>query len=148
MVSASHRFSSHRGFTLLEVIVAILVLAIGVSAIVAIFPGSLRAARDAEDLTRATLLAQRKAEEIRRDDDRTQTLIRSIAALAQPTVPVLFPEDPSLAYAFGGQTILYRGESGPEADPNVPRVFVIRATETQFSPPPARGILVELRFGP
>jgi prepilin-type N-terminal cleavage/methylation domain-containing protein len=137
-----------RGFTLLEVIVAVLVLAIGISAIVAIFPTSLRAAKDAEDLTRATMLAQRKAEEIRRDDDRSQNLIRSIAALQIPTRPVLFPEDPTLAYAFGGRTILYQGESGPEADDNVPRVFVMRASETQFSPPPARSILLELRFGP
>jgi prepilin-type N-terminal cleavage/methylation domain-containing protein len=144
----SRAAGSQRGFTLLEVIVAVLVLAVGISVIVAIFPTSLRAARDAEELTRATLLAQRKAEEIRRDDDQSQTLIRSIAALAQPTVPLLFPEDPTLAYAFTGQTILYAGETGPEADPNIPRVLVMRALETQFTPPPPRSILLELRFGP
>jgi prepilin-type N-terminal cleavage/methylation domain-containing protein len=146
-VIRSHQ-GDQRGFTLIEVIVAVLVLAVGISAIVAVFPTSLRAARDAEDITRATLLAQRKAEEIRRDDDRTQNLIRSIASLATPTLPIVFPEDPSLAYAFSGSTIKYQGETGPEADSNVPRVFVIRASETQFTPPLPRSILVELRFGP
>src|SRR5687767_5793332 len=58
------------GFTLIEVVVALGILLAGLIAIASIFPATLQAGRQSELLTRAVGLAEQKAEEIRRDNDR------------------------------------------------------------------------------
>lgn len=57
-------YSGSRGFTLMETMVATMVLGIALVAIMELFSGGLRSARLAEDHTRATLMAGEKLEEI------------------------------------------------------------------------------------
>lgn len=109
----------NKGFSLLEAIVALTILISGIIVIIFMFPQVLGAARDSELETRAVFLAQRKAEEIRRDDDGVNTLINGIRNLNTPTTPVTFPQDPELAYQFSGRSILYNGTT-PEGDPASP----------------------------
>jgi prepilin-type N-terminal cleavage/methylation domain-containing protein len=136
-----------RGFSLLEVLVSLTILMVGILAIVFFFSQPLEAARNAEYRTKAALFAQMKAEEIRRDDDTTNTLIRTIEALTVPTTPITFPQDPNLAYQFSGRTILYPGVS-PQGDPGVARVIIRYSAEYRVSTNPDKDVLYELRFGP
>ncbi|MEW6234290.1 MAG: type II secretion system protein [Candidatus Omnitrophota bacterium] len=53
-----NRAKRNEGFTLLEVIIAAAILGLGLLSIVKVFPYGIEAARRAEDLTQATLLAQ------------------------------------------------------------------------------------------
>ncbi len=56
--------SNYRGFTLMETMVATMVLGIALVAIMELFSGGLRSARLAEDHTHAVLLAENQLEEI------------------------------------------------------------------------------------
>ncbi len=136
-----------RGFSIVEVIVAVAILMIGILSIVFLFPTTLRSARLTEMQTRATFLAQMKAEEIRRDDDTSSTPVRAIENLATPTAPITFPQDTELAYQFSGRTLLYEGET-PDGDPGVARVIIRYAPEFRQSADPTKDVLYELRFGP
>ena len=62
-----HRFpnSKKAGFSLLEVMVAVVVLAFGLLAIMHLFPIGLRASKISQDTTVASFLAQAKIEELR-----------------------------------------------------------------------------------
>jgi general secretion pathway protein I len=53
----------HKGFTLIEVLVAMMILSIAVVIIMQLFSSSLRSARLADDYSRAVLLARQKTEE-------------------------------------------------------------------------------------
>jgi prepilin-type N-terminal cleavage/methylation domain-containing protein len=55
-----------KGFTLLEIILALAILVIGVVGVLVIFPVGLRASKRGGDFTMATILAQRQMETIRR----------------------------------------------------------------------------------
>jgi prepilin-type N-terminal cleavage/methylation domain-containing protein len=136
-----------RGITLIEVLISMAILLIGVLAVVFFFPQTLQNAANAEYRSKAAVLAQMKAEEIRRDDDTTHTLIAAIASLQTPTAPITFPQDPNLAYQFSGRTILYEGET-PAGDPGVARVIVRYSPEYRVSNNPNKDILFELRFAP
>lgn len=57
-----------RGFSLLELIIAIGVLAIGLVGVLQIFPVGLRASRHSGMITKAAFLAQNKMEEIKMQD--------------------------------------------------------------------------------
>ncbi len=57
-----------RGFTLLEVMVALVLLAFGILAFMQVMPVALKASKRAEETTIATLLAQQKLEEWRAID--------------------------------------------------------------------------------
>ncbi len=139
--------SGRRGVTLLEAIVSLSILLIGIVMILMLFPTFLVSARDAEMESKAVMLAQMKAEEIRRDDDTSGTLVNAIRNLPAPTAPVEFAQEPDLAYQFSGTSILYEGET-PDGDPGVARVIVRYAPSFRLSPSPNKDVLFELRFGP
>jgi type II secretory pathway pseudopilin PulG len=143
----SGTISRERGFSLLEAIVALTILLAGILAIIMFFPETLVSARQAEMRTKATVLAQMKAEEIRRDDDTSNTLVNAIKALPVPTAPITFAQDRDLAYQFSGQSLLYSGET-PAGDPNIARVIIRYSPEFRTSPNPNKDVLYELRFGP
>ena len=134
-----------RGITLVEVLISLAVLLIGVVAIVYFFPVSLRTASTSEYRTKAAVLAQMKAEEIRRDDDTTGTLVDAIRQMDRPSEPVTFAQEPNLAYQFSGRTILYEGET-PAGDPGVPRVIIRYSPNFRVSSSPNKDVLYELRF--
>ncbi|MCI4625201.1 MAG: prepilin-type N-terminal cleavage/methylation domain-containing protein [Candidatus Magnetoovum sp. WYHC-5] len=58
-----------RGFTLIEVIVAISILAIGITALIQLFSGSLKSITNSEDYTHAVLIAGQTMNEVRTNDD-------------------------------------------------------------------------------
>lgn len=136
-----------RGLTLIEVMISLAILLVGVLAVVYFFPQTLQSAARAEYRTKAAVLAQMKAEEIRRDDDTTHTLIHAIEQMQVPSTPVTFSQEPNLAYQFSGRTILYEGET-PAGDPGVARVIVRYSPEYRVSNNPNKDVLYELRFGP
>jgi len=147
-ISLAHlHVSQRRGVSLLEAIVALTILLVGIVLILIMFPRFLVAAHDAEMESKAVMLAQMKAEEIRRDDDTSGTLINSIRNLPGPTAPIQFTQDPELAYSFSGTSILYAGET-PAGDPNIPRVIIRYAPQYRVSSNPNKDVLYELRFGP
>ena len=135
------------GFTILEAIVSLSILLVGIVLILTLFPRFLINARDAEMETKAVMLAQMKAEEIRRDDDTSHTLIMAIQNLTTPTPPVEFAQEPTLAYQFSGTSILYGGVT-PQGDPGVARVIIRYAPDFRQSNNPNNDVLYELRFGP
>jgi type II secretory pathway pseudopilin PulG len=140
------RFESRRGFSLLEAIVSLSILLVGIVLILIMFPRFLVAAHDAEMESKAVMLAQMKAEEIRRDDDTSGTLITAIQNLNTPTQPMPFAQDPKLAYQFSGTSILYEGTT-PAGDAGVARVIIRYAPSYRVSSNPNRDVLYELRFG-
>lgn len=132
-----------RGFSLLEVLIGLAILLAGLLGVMAVFPYTLRSQREAEALSLAAPLAQMKAEEIRRDDDRTGRLVREIKRLEQPTPPIVFPNEPRLTYSFSGRSLLYPNAGGdPRGLPNVARVIVRYAPDYR----PSQDVLYELRF--
>ncbi|HQH13080.1 MAG TPA: prepilin-type N-terminal cleavage/methylation domain-containing protein, partial [Candidatus Sumerlaeota bacterium] len=70
-----------KGFSLLEVLVSVAILLAGIISIVNFFPLGLKAQYRAADLSRAALLANMKAEEIRRDCDKAGELLNAIRNL-------------------------------------------------------------------
>jgi type II secretory pathway pseudopilin PulG len=132
-----------RGFSLLEAIVALAILLAGVIGVVRFFPGAFRASAEAASLTEAAMLAQMKAEEIRRDDDTSGSLVWMIASRATPTDPIPFPQQPNLSYSFSGQSLLYPSSDTPRGDPDVARVIVRYSKDFR----PKEDVLYELRFG-
>lgn len=137
------RSARARGFSLLEVLVALAILSAGVLAVAAVFPKTLQAGNDSQILTEAAALAQMKAEEIRRDNDRDGRLVEAIKNLANPTDPVQFPREPRLTYSFSNRSLLYTTDpTDPRAAPGVPRVIVRYAADYRKS----QDVVYELRF--
>lgn len=133
------------GYSLIEVIVALAILVIGVVGVLKFFPPSLRASSEAALRGDAALLAQLKVEELRRDADKAGTLVTNIQALTTPTDPVVFPEEPRLAYQFSGRSTFSPTVDDPasvEDDFGVARVIVRYNREFR----PSADVLVELRF--
>ncbi len=58
------RFSHHKGFTLIEVVVALAILGVGLTVIIELFSGGLRLARASMEYTKAVNYARIKMEEI------------------------------------------------------------------------------------
>jgi type II secretory pathway pseudopilin PulG len=143
---------TRRGFTVLEALIGVAVMAAGIAVIMAVFPVTLRGADRAELQSLGAALAMMKIEEIRRDDDEGGRLIAAIEALTEPTEPIVFPLDPRLAYRFSGVTVLYvrRDNAGviiddpddPRDDPGVARVII----QTAPIPGAEEEILGEFRF--
>lgn len=140
------RPSEHRarGFSFLEVLISLVILLAGILAILVYFPSALRANNRAVDLSEAALLAQRKAEEIRRDADSARALISAVQSLTSPTAPIVFPENPSMAYRFSGVSLLdpVDDPGDPRDDHGVARVIIQYAERFR----PDSRVLYELRF--
>lgn len=144
MRRASLREQRPKGFSFLEVLISLVILLGGILAILAYFPNALRANERAIMISEAALLAQRKAEEIRRDSDRARTLIGAIRSLTVPTAPMVCPSNPTLAYRFSGVSLLdpVDDPGDPRDDRGVARIIIEYAEGYQ----PRGGILYELRF--
>lgn len=131
--------------SLLEVLVALGILTAGLLTVLAVFPYTLQAQRDAELLTKAAALAQMKVEEIRRDDSVDGALLSEIKTMSDPSEPIVFQNEPRLAYQFCGRTLLYGSEADP-ADPRaqsgVARVIIRYAPSFR----PTQDVIYELRF--
>lgn len=125
------------------------ILLIGVVAVIWFFPDLLRTKSDAAFLSEAALLAQMKAEQIRRDDT-TSTTLTQISQLTEPSAPVAFAEDSRLSYSFSGVSLLYPADDALRGTAGVARV-IVRYSDTYRKPRndnPADNVLYELRFGP
>lgn len=131
-------------YTLVEVLVALVVLLVGIVAIVQLFPVSLQGNKDAELRGAAALLAQQKVDELRRDRDQLDLVLAEIRGLGAPTAPVVWNVDDRLAYSYSGVSTLATSDdpADPTDDPNVARVVV---TLNPAFDPSARTVY-ELRF--
>jgi len=140
----SPSLSRHKGYSLLEVLVSVAILLAGILSIVNFFPMSLRAQHRAADVSRAAFLAQLKAEEIRRDNDRLGNLIGAIRNLRSPTEIITFPNDNRFSYCFCGMSLIdsHDDPDDPRDDYNVPRVIIMYSREYRGK----NAILYELRF--
>lgn len=139
------RRPAHRGFTLIEVLVALALLLAGIVAIVQLFPVSLRANTEAVLMGDAAVLARQKVDEIRRDHDRQAQLVQLLRSRDTPTDPIVWSEDPRLTYSFSGQSLFAtEGDTSgdPEDDDNVARVIVRLAPDYD----PDERVIYELRF--
>lgn len=134
----------HQGYSLVEVLVSMVILLVGILAILNFFPQSLRANANAAIRAQAALLAQAKAEEVRRDSSASTPLIQTIRTLTVPTTPVPFVEDSRLSYSFCGVSLLAPVDNpgDPRDDYGVARV-IVRYNQA-FRP--SEDILFELRF--
>lgn len=147
---APHR-SRRAGMTLLEVLVGLAILLAGLLALAAVVPTALHAHDKAELLTTAAMLAQAKAEEIRRDDSEDMALQNAIRDLTAPTDPIKFIQEPRLTYSFSGATMIYTGyydetvaneEQDARSIPGVARVIIRYAADFR----PTEDVIYELRF--
>ncbi|MCX7018950.1 MAG: prepilin-type N-terminal cleavage/methylation domain-containing protein [Candidatus Sumerlaeota bacterium] len=139
--------AARRAYTLLEILVALAILLAGILPIVLLLPQAFQTRRDAEYMTQAGLLAQLKAEEIRRDDDSTGTMTRRIAQLGAPTPPIAFAQTPGLSYSFYGKSFLYSSSESPQGDPNVARVIILKTPAATPATVNSKDVIYELRFG-
>ncbi|MFH0793011.1 MAG: hypothetical protein V2A74_03150 [bacterium] len=140
----SRTATSHKGYSLVEVVVSLAILLAGIVSIMAVFPWSLRAHQQAADVSAATLLAQKKAEEIRRDNDRNSDLMIQMRLLRTPTAPLAFNEDERLTYSFCGVSLI-----DPIDDPGDPRDDIgVARVIVRYNPKfrSSQQILYELRF--
>jgi len=137
-------FAWRRGYSLIEVLVSVAILLAGIISIVNFFPLGLRAQYRAGDISRAALLAQMKAEEIRRDCDRAGRMIATIRDLHSPTEPITFPNEPRFAYCFCGISLLnpHNDPSDPRSAFGVARVIIMYSKEYRGR----NEVLYELRF--
>lgn len=133
-----------RAYSFLEILISLVIFLAGILAILNFFPVSVRAAARAEHLTVATLLAQQKAEEIRRDNDAAGLMIDGIRTRTDPTDPVVFPQDDRFTYSLSGRSLLDSADDAdnPADDFFVPRVIV------RYNPTyrPSAEVVYELRF--
>jgi general secretion pathway protein I len=60
----AHRFGGKKGFTLIEVMVALAILGVGLTVIIELFSGGLRLARTSMEYTKAVNYARTKLEEV------------------------------------------------------------------------------------
>ncbi len=136
--------SRRRAYSLLEVLVSVAILLAGILSIVNLFPMSLRAQHRAADVSHAAFLAQLKAEEIRRDDDRLNSMMNAIRGLRAPTEILTFPNDSRFAYCFCGISLIDPRDDAddPRDDYNVPRVIIMYSKEYKGE----NEILYEMRF--
>lgn len=59
------RSRRHKGFTLIEIVISLAILAVGLLALLALFPVGFDAAKRSANMTQATFFAQQKIEEIK-----------------------------------------------------------------------------------
>ncbi len=135
-----------RGFTIVEVAVALAIFLFGVVALLNFFPVKIRAGADAALLTEAVFLAQLKAQEVRRDNDPADSFYDWMRSLTspEPVDGIAFAQNPNLRYAFSGRSVIdpFDEAAVPEDDFGVPRIIVISPTHASR----ANGVIYELRF--
>jgi type II secretory pathway pseudopilin PulG len=133
-----------RAYSLLEVLVSLAILLAGILTIVNYFPLTLRANNRAALISQAALLAQLKAEEIRRDNIYGPKLLNLIRTLRQPTPPIQFPQNPILAYSFCGVSLIDPVDDPDNTadDAGVARI-IIRYDKSYR---PTQDVIYELRF--
>ena len=129
--------ASRSGFSLLEVLAAMLILVIGIAGITGFLTASMHQNRRATDTSIAAYIAQMKAEEIRRDDTIGRDIIADIQGLAAETAPLTWPLDSRFAYSFSGVS-----PTEPLEYPGVARVIIRYDASFRSS----QEILFELRF--
>jgi len=136
--------SRNRAYSLLEVLVSVAILLAGIISIINFFPLGLQAQHRAGDVSTAAFLAQQKAEEIRRDNDRFNRLITAIRSLRNPTQVITFPNNNRFAYCFCGTSIIDPRDDpdDPRDDHNVPRVIILYSLEYKGK----NEVLYEMRF--
>lgn len=106
--------SASRGFTLVEVVVAMTILLGGIVGMAQFFPTALSQNRHSADVTSAAYLAQMKGEEVRRNDiyyaldtpAGTTPTIAQISQLAIPSTSTVFVEDDRFAYVYSGRSLM------------------------------------------
>ncbi|CAN5371370.1 hypothetical protein BH09SUM1_BH09SUM1_01990 [soil metagenome] len=133
-----------RGFSLVEVVVAAAILIIGIVGIMQLFPKSIQASNQSALRAEAALLAQRKVEELRRDEQQSGVIIDSIKALPAPTELIPFPEDDRLAYQFYSKSLLASTDTPGEVEDDFGVARVIIRYNPAFRP--KSEVLYELRF--
>jgi type II secretory pathway pseudopilin PulG len=128
-----HALGSRRAsaYTLVEVLVAMAVLLAGVVAILQVFPISLRSNEQANLVTAAALLGQQKVEEIRRDRDFQNTLIRIAIGTNPETARQPFPNDQRLTYSFSDRPLRSDVPFVPGPDP---QAWIIVRAAPGFDP--------------
>lgn len=144
-MSASNRRSpgtllrSHhrRGYSLVEVVVAVMILLIGIVGVVEFIPPSLRAASESTLRGRAALLAQERLEELRRDANQSDDVFTAMHALPGPTAPLVFAQDSRMAYQFSPRSLLDGTDTTTD-------LYVVVRYAADFRP--SAEILYELRF--
>jgi type IV pilus modification protein PilV len=136
--------SPQSGYSFLEVLISLIILTSGILAIINFYPVALKASSRAEIQTKAALLAQRKADEIRRDDDSAGSFINSIRTRQTQSAPVVFSDDSRFTYSFCGRSVIDPSDDLDDSADNwfVPRVIV--SYNPAFRPP--GDVLYELRF--
>jgi len=154
-------FRGSSAFTLVEVLIAMGLILIGVTAAAAMLHQSVRDTQHAVDVTTAAYLAQLKAEEVRRDDNTAPSSyhrINDIKAItkANATTLVTWPQDTRFAYGFCGESVTAPVGADTTATGDikdrsgVARVIICysmefkpRAVSQQYDP---KTVLYELRF--
>ncbi|MEQ8821729.1 MAG: prepilin-type N-terminal cleavage/methylation domain-containing protein [Sumerlaeia bacterium] len=137
-----------RGFTLVEVLVALAILLTGIVAIVQLFPVSLRANTDAALKGSAVILAYQKVEEMRRDEYplRSDSFTATVRNLEGETDPVAWPEDPRLTYSYSGLSAVLGDLPEDPGDPRTGRGVARVIVRLSESFDPQTPVIYELRF--
>lgn len=125
---------------------ALSIFLFGVVALLNFFPLKVRTGVDAAVLTEAALLAQLKAQEVRRDNAPDSLFFLWMRSLPSPMPPegIPFGQNPDLRYAFCGRSVLDPDDDPgvPEDDFGVPRIIILSPRHSRH----ANGVVYELRF--
>ena len=137
-------YETKSGFTLLEVLISLAILLAGIITIINFFPLSLKANRQAELISQSALLAQLKAEEIRRDLKSNGDFLDRIKSLRTPTTPIQFPQNHNLAYCFCGISLLDPVDDPKDHSDDYGVARVIIRLDKSYDP--GERVIYELRF--
>jgi prepilin-type N-terminal cleavage/methylation domain-containing protein len=136
--------NARRGYSIVEVLVAMTILLVGVAGTLAFFAPTLQAAEEANHRSIAAMLAQQRVEEVRRDADRFENFPDAIRGLVTPSDLVVYPYDDRFAWQYCGRSLLQPIDTIANSDDDwfVPRV-IVRCNPAYR---PDAKILLELRF--
>jgi len=117
---------AQRGYSIVEVLVAMTILLVGIAGTLAFFAPTLQAAEEANDRSIAALLAQQRVEEVRRDADRFENFPDGIRSLVTPSALVVYAYDDRFAWQYCGRSLLEPIDTIASSDDDwfVPRVIV------------------------
>lgn len=94
---------NNKGFTLIEITIALLILAIGLVGILALFPVGFDASGRAANITEATFLAQERIEDLKREGYAGPTVVAALTTTVPRPHPALkygsfAPDQPNYEY--------------------------------------------------